>query len=256
MPTCLIADDEPLLRDELEGLLAELWPELEVVARARNGRDAIQQFETLAPDICFLDVRMPGLSGIEAAKSMSGLAQLIFVTAYDHYAVEAFTQRAIDYLVKPVSRERLGDTITRLKSRLMTSPPAFQSSLLQQLTGQEHVSPPPSRLGWLRASSGNTIRLISMNAVDYLLAAEKYTNVGWRDEEGRAQVSVIRIPIRELLDRLDPEQFVQSHRAVIVVLKAIRLILKGDNETAQIHLIGRDEVLPVSRRYSHHFRQM
>ena len=143
MPTCLIADDEPLLRDELEGLLAELWPELEVVARARNGRDAIQQFETLAPDICFLDVRMPGLSGIEAAKSMSGLAQLIFVTAYDHYAVEAFTQRAIDYLVKPVSRERLGDTITRLKSRLMTSPPAFQSSLLQQLTGQEHVSPPP-----------------------------------------------------------------------------------------------------------------
>lgn len=256
MPTCLIADDEPLLRDSLEELLAELWPELAVVARARNGRAAIQQFEALAPDVCFLDVRMPGLSGIEAAKSMSGRAQLVFITAYDHYAVEAFTQGAIDYLVKPVQPDRLADTIRRLKSRLTTSPPTFQHSLLQSLTGQPTQSPPPSRLGWLRASSGNTIRLISMSSVDYLLAAEKYTNVGWRDDEGRSQVSVIRIPIKELIDRLDPEQFVQAHRAVIVALRAIRVIIKGDNETAQIHLVGRTEVLPVSRRYAHHFRQM
>lgn len=256
MPTCLIADDEPLLRESLEALLLELWPDLRVVARARNGRDAILQFEALAPDICFLDVRMPGLSGVEAAKTMSGRAQLIFVTAYDHYAVEAFTQGAIDYLVKPVLRERLSDTITRLKSRLTTSPPVFPDALLKQLTGQQNASPAPGRLNWLRASSGNTIRLINMNAVDYLLATDKYTSVGWRDEEGRAQISVIRIPIKDLVDRLDPEEFVQAHRAVIVALRAVRLIIKGDNETAQIHLTGRNEVLPVSRRYSHHFRQM
>lgn len=256
MPTCLIADDEPLLRQTLEELLADTWPELDVIARARNGREAIEQFEALAPDICFLDVRMPGLSGIEAAKAMSGRAQLVFVTAYDHYAVEAFTQGAIDYLVKPVARGRLCETVSRLKSRLLASPAVFPQELLQQLTGYMLRASVPSRLGWLRASSGNTVRLINIDAVDYLRADEKYTAVGWRDEAGKPQVSVIRIPIKDLVNRLDPEQFVQAHRSVIVALRAVRIILKGDNETAQIHLGGRNEVLPVSRRYAHHFRHM
>lgn len=255
-PTCLIADDEPLLREELEGMLREAWPALEVVARARNGREAVALFEQLAPDICFLDVRMPGLSGVEAARRMSGRAQLVFVTAFDHYAVEAFNQGVIDYLVKPVSRERLAATVQRLRGRLDSSPPALPDDLLRQLAGQLQPATPPPRLAWLRASAGSTVRLIAIDAVDFFRSDEKYTRVGWRDETGAPQESVIRIPIKDLVPQLDPDRFVQSHRSVLVALRAIRLVVKGDNETALIHLSGRGETLPVSRKYVHQFRQM
>ncbi len=255
-PTCLIADDEPLLRRELEEQLLKEWPELEVVARARNGREAMEQFEALAPEVCFLDVRMPGMSGVEAARRMSGRAQLVFVTAYDHYAVEAFSHGAIDYLVKPVASERLAETVTRLKARLHSAPPAFPEELLLQLAAHLQGRSPPARLNWLRASAGNSVRLIPLDAVDFLRSDEKYTRIGWRDDSGSPQEAVIRIPIKDLLPQLDPERFVQSHRSTVVALHAIRVVVKGDNETATIHLIGRDEVLPVSRKYAHHFRQM
>jgi len=255
-PSCLIADDEPLLRDELEGMLREAWPVLRVTARARNGREAVALFEQTAPDICFLDVRMPGLSGVEAARRMSGRAQLVFVTAFDHYAVEAFNQGVVDYLVKPVSRDRLAATVARLKNRLNCAPPTLPDALLRQLAAQLLPTSAPPRLMWLRASAGSTVRLIAVDAVDFFRSDEKYTLVGWRDEAGAPQEAVIRIPIKDLLPQLDPDRFVQSHRSVLVAMAAIRMVVKADNETALIHLRGRSEILPVSRRYAHHFRQM
>jgi len=257
VPKALIADDEPLLRQELALRLGDVWPELNIVAQARNGREAIAQFEALRPDVCFLDVRMPGISGVEVARHIGSRAHLVFVTAYDSYAVEAFAQGAVDYLVKPILRERLSETVTRLRSRLTRSQPAAApESLLQQLATYLQAQPTRGPLRWLRASTGASLRMIPMESVDFLRSDEKYTTVGWRDENGAATEALIRTPLKDLIEQLDPEQFVQSHRSVVVALRAIRCVLKGDNETATIKLIGRDDVLPVSRRHIHHFRQM
>lgn len=255
-PKALIADDEPLLRRELEELLRAAWPELDIVARARNGREAVDQFEATEPDICFLDIRMPGLSGVEAARHMAGKAHVVFVTAYDHYAVEAFTQGVVDYLVKPVETARLADTVARLKQRLAAAPGMIPETLLAQLAAR--LSPPSvmPKLQWLRASIGNTVRMIPVDAVVFLRADDKYTRIAWCDESGAPQQSVIRIPIKDLLPQLDATRFVQTHRSVIVALRSIRLVVKGDNETATIHLHGWDETLPVSRHHVHQFKQM
>lgn len=256
--TALIADDEPLLRDALLRELAHVWPELEVVAEARNGREAVRLFEERQPDICFLDVHMPGLSGVDAANQIGRRAHLVFVTAYDHYAVQAFAQGALDYLLKPVERARLAETVSRLQERLRSSRPAVNTEqLLQQLSAelaklQGGKSEP---LRWIRAQSGKTVRLIAIDDVDYLRADAKYTVVGWRDGDKPAE-AVIRTPLKELLEQVDPEQFAQVHRSVVVNLRAIRHVKRHENETAEIHLRGRDEVLPVSRGYVHLFRQM
>ncbi|SDQ81682.1 LytTR family DNA-binding domain-containing protein [Pseudoxanthomonas sp. CF125] len=256
-PSALIADDEPLLRQELEKLLAKAWPELNIVATVRNGREAVEQFEKLSPDICFLDVRMPGLSGVEAARRIGARAHIVFVTAYDSYAVEAFAQGVVDYLVKPIARERLAETVMRLQSRLASSRPSPPSeSLLQQLAAYLHERQAPGPLRWLRASTGTTLRMIAVESVDFLRSDEKYTCVGWRDESGAPAEAMIRTALKDLLEQLDPHQFVQSHRSVVVALRAIRHVTRGENETATIHLIGRPEVLPVSRKHFHHFRQM
>ncbi len=255
-PTALIADDEPLLRQDLANRLREIWPELEIVAEARNGREAIEQFEALRPDVCFLDVRMPGLSGVDAARQIGGRAHVVFVTAYEHYAVEAFAQGAIDYLVKPVEQDRLAETVRRLQSRVAAAPTAPSEALLRQLASYLQPGPAKAPLRWLRASAGDRLRVIAVDSVDFLRADEKYTCIGWRDESGAPAEAVIRTPLKDLLDQLDPEHFVQSHRSVVVALRAIRHLTKGDNETASIHLIGRSEVLPVSRKHMHHFRQM
>jgi DNA-binding LytR/AlgR family response regulator len=257
--TALIADDEPLLRDALRRELANVWPELEVVAEARNGREAVRLFEERHPDICFLDVHMPGLSGVDAANQIGRRAHLVFVTAYDHYAVQAFAQGALDYLLKPVERARLAETVSRLQERLQSSRPAINTEqLLEQLSAQlarlqGGIKTEPLR--WIRAQSGKTVRLIPIDDVDYLRADAKYTVVGWRDG-GKPAEAVIRSPLKELLEQIDPEQFAQVHRSVVVNLRAIRHVKRHENETAEIHLKGRDEVLPVSRGYVHLFRQM
>lgn len=251
--TALIADDEPLLRDALRRQLARVWPELEVVAEARNGREAVRLFEEKKPDICFLDVHMPGLSGVDAANHIGRRAHLVFVTAYDHYAVQAFAQGALDYLLKPVEPARLAETVSRLKERLQSSRPAIHTEqLLQQLTAQLAKAEP---LRWIRAQSGKTLRLIAVDDVDYLRSDSKYTLVAWRDG-GKASEAVVRVPLKELLEQLDAEQFAQVHRSVVVNLRAISHVTRLDNETAEIHLKGRSEVLPVSRNYVHLFRQM
>jgi DNA-binding LytR/AlgR family response regulator len=257
--TALIADDEPLLRDALRRQLADVWPELEVVAEARNGREAVRLFEELQPDICFLDVHMPGLSGVDAANQIGRRAHLVFVTAFDHYAVQAFAQGALDYLLKPVERARLAETVSRLQERLHASRPAINTELLlRQLTAQLAELRGGGRsepLRWIRAQSGKTVRLIAIDDVDYLRSDAKYTLVAWRDG-GQPAEAVIRVPLRELLEQVDPEHFAQVHRSVVVNLRAIRHVKRHDNETAEIHLKGRDEVLPVSRGYVHLFRQM
>jgi DNA-binding LytR/AlgR family response regulator len=259
----MIADDEPLLREALARQLARAWPELEVVAQARNGREAIQQFEALRPDVCFLDVHMPGLSGVEAAHHIGRRAHLVFVTAYDHYAVRAFAQGALDYLVKPVEQARLAETVARLQERLQAAQPARNTeALLQQLAAQitqlqsGAARPAPEWLRWIRAQDGQTVRLIPVDGVDYLRADTKYTRVAWRDDAGQPGDALVRIALKELLAQLDPAQFAQAHRSVVVNLRAVSHVSRGDNETAEIHLKGRKEVLPVSRSYLHLFRQM
>jgi DNA-binding LytR/AlgR family response regulator len=256
-PTALIADDEPLLRDALERLLAQAWPELKVVAQARNGREAIDKFESLRPDICFLDVHMPGTTGIDAARHIGRRAHLVFVTAYDQYAVQAFSQGVLDYLVKPVEPARLAETVDRLRERLRAAQPAPQTeSLLQQLAASLQRSAKPATLQWVRASVGQTVRLIAVEDIDFLRSDEKYTLVAWRDDGGEPREAVVRMPLKELIAQLDPSQFAQVHRSVVVNLRAISHVTRGSNETADVHLKGRSEVLPVSRSYLHVFRQM
>jgi DNA-binding LytR/AlgR family response regulator len=256
-PTALIADDEPLLRDALAGMLADVWPELHVAAQARNGREAIDKFEAQSPDICFLDVHMPGTTGIEVAQHIGRRAHLVFVTAYDQYAVQAFSQGVLDYLVKPVERARLAETVARLQERLRASQPALNTeALLQQLAASLQRNAASTPLRWVRASVGQTVRLIPVEDIDFLRSDEKYTLVAWRDDTGEPREAVIRLPLKELLAQLDASQFAQVHRSVVVNLRAISHVTRGPNETADIHLKGRNELLPVSRSYLHLFRQM
>ncbi len=256
-PTALIADDEPLLRTALTRMLAEAWPELEVVAQARNGREAVERFEALKPDICFLDVHMPGLSGVEAARRIGRRAHLVFVTAYDQYAVQAFEQEAIDYLVKPLEPARLADTVARLKGRLSAAQSlAIPEALLEQLAARLRKDAGPEPLRWIHASVGNALRLIPVDEIDFLRSEDKYTLIAWRGDGGKPGEALIRTPLKDLLEQLDATRFVQVHRSVVVNRRAISHLTRDANETARIHLKGRDEVLPVSRTYLHLFRQM
>ncbi|MDM4764618.1 LytTR family DNA-binding domain-containing protein [Pelomonas sp. SE-A7] len=265
LPTALIADDEPLLRDSLERSLARHWPELQVLAQARNGREAVELFEQFRPDVVFLDVHMPGLNGVEAARQIGRRAQLVFVTAYEQYAVQAFEQGALDYLVKPFEEQRLADTIGRLRERLADTPAAgapLSASVLEAAIEQladvlrrpaasASSSSGEGHLQWVRASVGQTLKLIPVDQIDFLRSDEKYTLVVWAEGE-----ALIRMSIRELIEQLDPKYFAQVHRSVVVNLRSVSHLTRGPNETADIHLRGRSEVLPVSRSYLHLFRQM
>jgi DNA-binding LytR/AlgR family response regulator len=255
-PSALVADDEPLLRSSLTRMLAEAWPELEIVAEARNGREALERFEALQPDICFLDVHMPGMSGIDAARQIGRRARLVFVTAYDQYAVQAFEHEALDYLVKPLEPQRLADTVARLKERLRASQPLPDTeALLRELAA--HLDKASGRsLRWIHASIGNDVRLIAVDDIDFLRSDEKYTLVAWRGDAGKPAEAVIRTPLKDLLPQLDAAHFVQVHRSVVVNRRSISHVTRGPNETAAIHLKDRSEVLPVSRSYLHLFRQM
>ncbi len=256
-PTALIADDEPLLREALTRLLGQAWPELNVIAQARNGREAVERFEAETPDICFLDVHMPGPSGVEAGRLIGRRAHLVFVTAYDQYAVQAFQQGAIDYLVKPVEPARLADTVARLQERLRAARPAPDSEgLLEQLEARLRKGEPAAPLRWFRVSAGKSIRLVSVDEIDFLRSDEKYTLIAWRGPGGEASEGLIRTPLKELMPQLDPAQFVQTHRSVVVNLRAVSHVTRGLNETGNVHLKDRDDVLPVSRTFLHHFRQM
>lgn len=255
--SALIADDEPLLRERLRSHLARLWPELEIVAEARNGREAVELFDQHQPDVVFLDVHMPGMNGIDAARSIARRAQIVFVTAFEQYAVQAFDHGALDYLVKPFDESRLADTIARLRERLAAAPsqPPADGALdavIDRLSAElRQRGPARAWLQWIKASVGSSVRLIPVEQVAYLRADEKYTLVVWDGGE-----ALIRKTIRELADELDPEHFVQVHRSVIVNLHQVAQVNRGPNETAEIQLKGRKEMLPVSRSFVHVFRQM
>ena len=248
----LIADDHALFRDGLSSLLESHGEE--VVGEARNGREAVELFDALQPSVVFLDVHMPGMSGIEAARAIARRAALVFVTAYEQYAVQAFEQGALDYLVKPFDEARLADTVQRLKERLArpAAPPAALDGVREQLAralGERGAA--RAYLQWIKASVGATLRLIPVEQVAFLRSDEKYTLVAWDGGE-----ALIRTGIRELAEQLDPERFVQVHRSVIVNLHRVAQVVRGPNETAEVHLSGRPEVLPVSRSFLHVFRQM
>ena len=253
MTTALIADDEPLLRERLATHLQRLWPELQITALARNGREAVELFDEHLPAIAFLDVHMPGLNGLEVARCIGGRAHIVFVTAFDQYAVQAFEQDAVDYLVKPFDEARLAETVARLRAR--TAAPAAGMDLDPLLDALalrlREQAVPRKHLQWIKASVGPSVRLIPVDEVIYLRSDEKYTLVVWQGGE-----ALIRKTIRELADELDPDRFVQIHRSVIVALHQVAQVTRGANETADVHLRGRNEVLPVSRSFVHLFRQM
>jgi DNA-binding LytR/AlgR family response regulator len=257
--TALIADDEPLLRDELAQMLVQAWPELVVVAQARNGRQAVELFETHRPDICFLDVHMPGVSGVEAARQIGNRAHLVFVTAFEQYALQAFEHGALDYIVKPVDAKRLATTVSRLQARLLASMPSqITEEVLKQLAAQLQAGKPGNApLRWLRASAaGGTLRMIHVDEIDFLKSDEKYTLIAWRGDDGKPAEALISTPLKALVSQLDESQFAQVHRSVVVNLRAISHVTRGLNETASVHLKGRPEVLPVSRTFMHLFKQM
>ena len=249
-PTALIAEDEPILRERLAAMLGRAWPELAIVAEARHGREAVELFEQHRPQVAFLDVHMPGLNGVEAARAIGPRAALVFVTAFDKYAVEAFAHGAVDYLLKPVEEERLAETVQRLQARLASgaTPPSLEATL-ERLAAQLGQQAAP-RLRWIRASVGDTVRLIPVDQVVYLKADHKYTLVVWQGGEG-----VIRTSIKELSDQLDGERFARIHRSAIVNLSQVASFVHG-NDAGEINLHGRPEKLPVSRSFLHLFQRM
>lgn len=264
-PTALIADDEPLMREVLRSLLATHWPELEIVAQARNGLEAVERFEALKPDICFLDIHMPGLTGIEVAQRIGSRAHLVFVTAFDHYALDAFERGVFDYLVKPLQAPRLQGTIARLRERLAARAPAVATeALLAELAAKlsaqlaagaaKPAQPASTIVRWLRASVGPSVRLIPVDDIDYLKSDEKYTTVAFRADGGKLSEALIRAPLKTLIEQLDPAQFQQVHRAVVVNLASVSHVVRGENETAQVFFRKRPETVPVSRTYLHLFK--
>ncbi len=253
-PTALIADDEPHLAAHLSGRLAALWPELEVIDIAGNGLEALERIQALRPDVAFLDIRMPGLTGLEVATRLGVPCRLVFVTAYDQYAVEAFERAAVDYLLKPISDERLGKTIERLRTSLAVPPVAPSEALLAQLRELIAGNATPARpapLRWVKVQVGNAIRLLAVDEVCYFQATDKYTAVHTRDAE-----LLIRTTIKELVEQLDPEHFWQIHRGTLVNVRQIAAARHDALGRVTLQLKDCSELLPVSRSYAHLFRQM
>lgn len=253
--TALIADDERLMREQLAGRLAVAWPELEILAQATNGKEAVKLAEETKPQIAFLDIRMPGLSGIEVAAQLDDDIHVVFVTAYDEYAVDAFDRGAIDYLLKPVDPTRLARTVSRLQTALERNSAAPRegevwATLMEKL--RDTAKPPAAGyLQWIQASIGERLEFIATNDVLFFQAADKYTRVVRVGGE-----ALIRKPIYELVGELDPEQFWQIHRSSLVNVKAIQDVTRDIRGHLMIRLKGIDERVEVSRSYSHRFKQM
>jgi DNA-binding LytR/AlgR family response regulator len=243
MSTVLIADDEPKLAQDLVRRLKRCWKGAEIVAVVENGLKAAEEITRLKPDYAFLDIRMPGMTGLEAAAAAVE-TRIVFVTAYEEYAVAAFDASAVDYLLKPVSDARLAQCVLKLQQT--AAPRADIAALLKQLDRPKH-----EHLAWLHAGAGNTTRVLSVAEVLYFQAAEKYTEVVTASER-----HVIRTPLKDLLQKLDPVQFVQIHRATIVNLKAVARVERDVLGRSLIHLKDHEGVLPVSRAYAARFKQM
>ncbi|MCC2972511.1 LytTR family DNA-binding domain-containing protein [Massilia sp. IC2-476] len=254
--TGVIAEDETLLRESLVQLLGQVWPELDIVASCEDGGSALEAIAAHRPDVAFLDIRMPGLSGLEVASSLvdTGIkTELVFVTAYDQYAIDAFERGAVDYLLKPVARERLAGTVARVQARLQRGGQdlAQLQALLLQLSAAAPPQPKAPPLVWLTASRGQETRLILVDDVAYFQADSKYTVVMTQDGE-----ALLRKPIRDLLEVLDPTMFKQVHRSTIVNLRAVAGVSRDESGRGTLRLKNRPETLAVSQPFMALFRNM
>jgi DNA-binding LytR/AlgR family response regulator len=253
--TAIIADDEPRLATYLRDRLAALWPDLVIAGIAANGPEAQALIADEAPDIAFLDIRMPGLTGLDVARNAGRDVHVVFVTAFDQYAIDAFERAAVDYLLKPVSDARLAQTIERLQLRVAggNASPEWQSALtmLAQLAPSLASVGAPERLAWIRASVGAQVRLIPVEDVCYFQANDKYTSVFTSDGE-----ALIRTPLRELVDALDPNRFWQVHRGTIVNLSQVAATHRDLAGRVSLALKTRAESVAVSRAFAHRFKQM
>jgi len=244
MPTCIICEDEDLLRLQLKETLAQTWPELIIAGEAGDGVTGSRMIDDLKPDIAFLDIRMPGMSGIDVARHAAGRCHIVFITAYDEYAIRAFEQGAVDYVLKPVEPARFLTTVARLKTR-MTAPPADLRNLIAQLGAK-----PEGKLRWIQASVGSTIKFITVDEVFYFQSDTKYTRVVTAQGE-----SLIRKPLRELLDELDDEAFWQIHRGTIINVARVAAIQRDGEGGMTVLLKDCKDKLPVSQTWQHRFRQ-
>ena len=245
----MIAEDEGNLREQLRESLAIAWPELQVCAEAADGHEALRALEEHSPDVLFLDIQMPGPSGLEVARRASGRCHVVFVTAYDNYAVSAFDQGAVDYVMKPLSMPRLLQAVQRLRERLASHPANLEGlleKLASRLDGKRR-----EYLRWVTASQGGETRLITVDEVQYFRSDHKYTMVATASEE-----ALIRLSIRELADQLDPEVFWQVHRGTLVNVTCIAGVTRDYRGHLSIRLKQREETLAVSDSYAHRFRQM
>ena len=247
-PTAIVAEDEPLLRGELKEALAALWPELEIRAEAEDGVQAIQALGIHNPDVIFLDIEMPGMNGLEVARVASGKCHVVFVTAYDQYAVAAFEQGAVDYVMKPFSPARLGMAIARVRER-MASSPANLEGLLKILA--ERSQPSRQYLRWISVAQGRTVKLITIDQICYFQADNKYTGVVTADAR-----ALINRTIKELANELDPDMFLQIHRGTIVNVNAIEAVHRDLRGRMEVRLKQRNEALQVSASFAHLFRNL
>jgi DNA-binding LytR/AlgR family response regulator len=257
----LIAEDEPVLALTLRQSLQRLWPELQIAGMVENGAMAVQEALALRPDVLFLDIKMPGKTGLEAAQELAEdwpddtpFPLVVFVTAYDDYALQAFEQAAVDYVLKPVSDARLEKTVERLKARLQQH--GERNSELERIVGQLRMLAPHApiageRLAMIRAAVGNQVRMIPVSEVIYFEATDKYVNVVTADSE-----SLIRTSLKELLPQLDRDRFWQIHRGTVVNVHCVHAALRDDSGKLSLKLRGRGESLAVSRVFAHLFKQM
>ncbi|RZL36681.1 MAG: response regulator transcription factor [Rubrivivax sp.] len=251
-PTAVVAEDEPALRGELVEQLGRLWPELSIVGEAADGLEALRLLDQHSPDILFLDIEMPGATGIDVARQVGGRCHVVFVTAYDQYAVAAFDQGAVDYLLKPLAGARLFTAITRLKARLgQGQAPAPLGGVLEQLSARPAPSAARAPLRWINASVGQTLRLITVDEVMFFQSDNKYTRLALKDGE-----ALIRKPLKELIDELDPQQFWQIHRSTLVNVNAVASVSRDFRGRMQIKLKHGSEMLLVAESCAHLFRQM
>jgi DNA-binding LytR/AlgR family response regulator len=245
--TAIVAEDEATLRQQLVEQLGQLWPELTIVAEAADGIAALRLLGEHRPDILFLDIQMPGATGIEVARQASGRSRVVFVTAYDEHAVAAFEQGAVDYVLKPVSAARLFTTVSRLKERLASPPPRLEPVL-------PSIAPAAAArnyLRWINASVGQNLRLITVDEIAFFQADSKYTRVVTAEAE-----ALIRKPLKELVDELDPSQFWQIHRSTVVNVASVAGVTRDFRGRMLVKLKGRSDTLAVSDSFTHLFRQM
>lgn len=248
MQRAVIAEDEPLLRDELIELLAQVWPQLEIGAAVGNGVSALEAIASKRPDVAFLDVEMPGMTGIEVARHLPQSCHFAFITAYDHYAVSAFEQGAVDYVLKPLSAARLATTVSRLQQRLQ-QPPVDIESVLERIAQRGLIA--RDYLRWINVSVGSSVRLVTVDEICYFQADNKYTVLMTAKAE-----SLIKKTIRELLEELDPNLFWQIHRATLVNVTAIADVKRDLRGRLTVKLKARPETLAVSQPYEYSFRHM